>query len=96
MPGLDFYIYLQTVLTENDVVSLPDEYRFIKWMDKGRHVGGLQFLINERQHKTIPPEMIIRAYEDFNNQIPINLDWVREHGQDNWCFPAVLNHIFLL
>jgi len=40
--------------------------------------------------------MIIGAYEDFNNGVIINLNWVGAHGQDNWCFPAVLNHVFLL
>jgi len=48
MPGIEFYIYLQTLLTEGDIVSAPDDYRFIKWMDRGINTGGLQFLINER------------------------------------------------
>jgi hypothetical protein len=93
--GIDFYFHLRNSIPQDEALSENGRYKFVKWMKN----GGLQFYISENQKKTIPPEILIVAYyakgRKVGNLPPIRIDydWVRQNGQDNYCFSEVINYL---
>lgn len=95
MSGIDFYFHMRESILANQQLSEDGKYKFVRWMKN----GGLQFSINETQKKTIPSEILIIAFyangRRVGNHPPIRIDndWIRQNGQDNYCFSEVINYL---
>jgi hypothetical protein len=88
-----FHKRLYESITPNE--NIGGDFYFIKWMKN----GGLQFKINDKQKKSIPPEIIIMAYhihkrnKKIKSKIDINRDWLKVNGYSEWCFIEVLKYL---
>jgi hypothetical protein len=88
-----FLIKLHNSLSPNQ--NLGGDYYFTKWMKYGE----LQFKINEKQKKSIPPEIIVLAYhihkrnKKIKNKIKIDQSWLKANGYSDWCFIKVLQFL---
>jgi hypothetical protein len=91
--GYLFLLELHNSITPNQ--NLGGEYQFIKWLSN----GGLQFKINDKQKKSIPPEVIVIAYhihkrnKKIKSKIIFNQVWLKSIGHSDWCFISVLNYL---
>jgi hypothetical protein len=91
--GYFFLLQLHNSLYPNQRIG--GKYIFVKWMGD----GGLQFEINKRQRKSIPPEIIILAFHIHNRnkktrkKININQEWLKANGYSDWCFIDVLQYL---
>jgi len=92
MDGVKFYYFLKETLLRGQYLG---KYKFIKWLKN----GNLQFEINEKQKKSIPPELIIMARHikkrnDKNKyEVRIDYSWLVHNGHTDWCFVSVINHL---
>ena len=89
---IEFYEFLKRELKKETYLG---KYKFVQWLKN----GNLQFEINERQKKSIPPELIMLAYhiKKRNNktkfEIKIDYVWLVNNGHTDWCFIDVINFL---
>jgi hypothetical protein len=75
-----FLMRLHNSLSPNQ--NLGGDYYFTKWLNN----GNLQFIINNNQKKSIPPEIIMMAYHIHkrNKKIKTKIDtdqyWLKAHA----------------
>lgn len=92
MNGIDFYDFLKKDIQPNAKLG---KYTFKKWLKN----GNLQFEINSKQKKSIPPELIMIAYhlkkrnDKLKYEVSIDYRWLVTNGHTDWCFIEVINYL---
>lgn len=91
MNGEDFYSYLKSNLSNQDIVSEKGNL-FVKWLND----EDLQFSIPNNSPKSIPKHIIILARETHNKGIKITNNWlIANECNRGWCLADVLNYLLI-
>ncbi|MDU0808025.1 hypothetical protein [Aquirufa regiilacus] len=91
MNGEDFYTFLKSSLSNQDIVSEKGNL-FIKWLNN----EDLQFSIPNNSPKSIPKHIIILARETHNKGIKITNNWlIANECNRGWCLADVLNYLLI-
>jgi hypothetical protein len=91
MNGEDFYTYLKSNLSTQDIVSEKGNL-FVKWLND----DDLQFTITNNSSKSIPKHIIILARDTHNKGIKITNNWlIANECNRGWCLADVLNYLII-